>query len=129
MEKINNKNIVEKLEKIEDLEQAIHYMDDLFRSMAESKNPATLEKISECVNIVKNTENDLVVREVIMQKLLEDFYPFFQNANDVKGSVEDIKQIANDLGTIIEEHEEDDNFKDKCKIAFIETITLNENKE
>ncbi len=109
-------------------EEVCKYMDDLMEKAINTEIPTVFSKIKDCVNIVGNHEIDLEVREVVISKIVDSFFPLLnsdQGAGEII-KVKDIDSLANKLGEIIIEHEQEDHFKEKCAHAFIETIVLYE---
>ncbi len=93
-----------------------------------SQNPRVLEKIGRCLDVVKDSQKDLVLRESILTRVSYYLYPLFEQEEYQEGiTSEGIKDVANSLGGIIDSHpEEDDILADTCRDIFIKTINLKE---
>ncbi len=93
-----------------------------------SQNPRVLEKIGRCLDVVKDSQKDLKLRESILLRVSHYLYPFFEEEEyQEEITTEGIKNVANSLGGIIDSHPEDnDVFADTCKNIFIKTINLEE---
>ncbi len=93
-----------------------------------SQNPRVLEKIGRCLDVVRDSQKDLVLRESILLRVSHDLYPLFEEEEYQKGiTQEGIGDVANSLGEILETHpQEDDDFAKVCKNTFIKTINLKE---
>ena len=97
----------------------------MLESAFRDKGTEAFCQIEEGVDILKNPELDSDIRDLIITRLVEEFYPIAKVSGEVI-KTRDITKVANTLGKIIIEDFESKEFKDQCKKAFIETITLNE---
>jgi hypothetical protein len=117
-EVFNEDLILDKLSESKTLEEANFCLDELLDEYCFSK-------IEGCVNILKNNEKEFSIKDLIISRLLQDFYPIARVSEEVI-ETKQITKTANTLGKIIIEHDEKDTYKNKCKEAFIQTIILNE---
>lgn len=109
----------------ETLEGANSHFDNMLEAAFRDKGTEAFEQIEYGVKILEDSELSSDVRDLIITRLVEEFYPIAKVSGEVI-KTRKITKVANTLGKIIIEDFENKEFKDKCKKAFIETITLNE---
>jgi|GEM_PF-7118781 len=127
MEKENNneKLTIKNSSEFQTLEEANSSLDNMLEAAFRDKGTEAFEQIENGVGILDDLELSSDVRNLIITKLIEDFYPIAKVSGEVI-KTRSITKVANTLGKIIIENAENKEFKNKCKRAFIETITLNE---
>lgn len=85
----------------------------------------TVEKIKRCVEVTKESHAETEHGQIIIEQLTKKFFPLLRKQQEpVKD--EDITEIANLLGSIVQNSDENSEMAVQCKKAFVETILLNE---
>ncbi len=107
------------------LEGANSHLDTMLEAAFRDKGTESFEQIEYSVGILDNSELSSDVRDLIITRLVEEFYPIAKVSGEVI-KTRRITKVANTLGKIIIEDYEAPEFKNKCKKAFIETIILND---
>jgi hypothetical protein len=124
-EVFNENQVLEKLSQSKTQEEANFYLDELLQDSFRDKGADCFSKIEGCVNILANNEKEFSIKDLIISRLLQDFYPIAKVSDEVI-EIKQITKVANSLGKIIIEYDEKDSYRNKCKEAFFQTITLNE---
>ncbi len=127
MEKENNneKLTIKNSSEFQTLEEANSSLDNMLEAAFRDKGTEAFEQIENGVEILDDLELTSDVRNLIITRLVKDFYPIAKVSGEVikTGS---IAKVANTLGKIIKDDYEETEFADKCKKAFFETIILND---
>ncbi len=118
-------NDLENLPNFDTIDEANSTLDTMLEAAFRDKGTEAFEQIEYGVEVLEDSELNPDVRDLIITRLVEEFYPIAKVSGEVI-KTRDITKVANTLGKIIIEDFENKEFKDKCKKAFIETITLNE---
>ncbi len=118
--------LLKKLSETEILWQTHSHLKELFDLTINSEEPRVFSKIKGCIDIVQNDNKNLEIRKTIMDKVLTKFFPLFtqEDLQQEPISEKQITDLATSLGEIITNHEQEDDFKNLCQKAFMETIIL-----